>query len=127
MFHRTSDKDLEKLCKDINIHNVMICRKSEMPKYIKNKNYNNFIINLDDFGTGSHWVAFNKNKKIYFDSYSLPPPTILKKYVTKVASNSKELQTFDAEDCGPLCCLWLYFINYRTNKEYYNLFKDIYL
>jgi hypothetical protein len=121
---RTSDKDLYKLCDSLNIKNVIVCRKRELKKYLKNKKINNFIINLDDVGNGSHWVAYYRPKNLYMDSYSQAQPLILKN--AKRSSAIKELQSIDATDCGGLCCLWLYYVNFKSNKEYYSKFRDVY-
>ncbi len=126
MFQRTSKNMLIDLCKKLNIHNVTVCRLNELSKFMKNKKNTNFIINLDNYGSGTHWVACNTKNKVYFDSYASEMPEILKKLNYIKASDKKELQTFYAEDCGPLCVLWLYYINYKTNDEYYKLFRDIY-
>ena len=67
----------------------------------------------------------NTTKKLYFDSYAQPPPLEIPKN-TKLASTNKELQNIEAEMCGQLCCLWLYYVNYKSNDDYYNLFKDVY-
>ena len=126
MFHRTSKNMLIDMCHKLGINRVTICRLDELSKYMKIKSNNNFIINLDNYGSGTHWVACNKVHKIYFDSYAGEIPEELKKLNYKKASKNKELQTFTAEDCGPLCVLWLYYINYETNDKYYKLFEDIY-
>jgi len=123
--NRTSTDDLYKLCDNLNIKNIIICRKGELKKYLNNKNINNFIINLDDIGPGTHWCALYKPKKMYFDSYGQPfSKEIPKNY--KQASTKKELQSIDSEMCGSLCCLWLYYVNFKSNKNYYELFKDCY-
>lgn len=122
---RTSSDDLYKLCEKLDIKDVIVCRKGELKKNMKDNKYTNYIINLDDIGGGTHWVAKNSKKKVYFDSYAeLPPVEIPKNY--KLSSQKKELQALEATDCGGLCCLWLYYINYKNNKEYYKLFKDVY-
>jgi hypothetical protein len=121
----TSTRDLYSLLHKLNVKNVIVCRKGEVKKYLKNKMIKNYVINLDDIGNGSHWVALNTTKKIYFDSYAEEKPlSIPKDY--KRASTNKELQTLESTDCGGLCCLWLYYINNKSNDDYYSLFKDVY-
>lgn len=122
---RTSIEDLYRLCDKLDIKNVMICRTDQLKNYLKNKKIQNYILNLDNHGSGSHWVAYSPKYKLYFDSYAQPPPSQIPKG-TKLASNKKELQTLEATDCGGLCCLWLYYINNKSNAAYYNLFKDVY-
>lgn len=123
--HRTSTSELYDLLKKLNVPNVYICRKGELKNVLKNKKIKNIIINLDDIGNGTHWTALNTTKKLYFDSYAQSPAIeIPKKY--KLASTNKEIESISAEDCGQLCALWLYYINYKSNSDYYKLFKDCY-
>jgi hypothetical protein len=121
----SSNQQLYNLSEQLHIPKLVICRLKDVPKYLKNKNIDNIIINLDNFGHGTHWVGLNKPKKIYFDSYAQDKPKEIPNNY-KLASTSKELQSITAEDCGWLTTLWLYYINFKTNDEYYNLFKDIY-
>jgi hypothetical protein len=122
---RTSDKDLYKLCESLNIKDVIICRKGDLKKYLKNKKINNFIINLDDIDSGTHWVAYYKPKNLYFDSYSQDQPKGIPRNA-KRSSTHKEIQSIEATDCGPLCSLWLYYVNFKSNKEYYSKFCDVF-
>jgi len=122
----TTAEDLYDLCDKLGIENIKICRKGELKKYLKNKNYTNYIINLDDLGHGSHWVGLNTSKKMYFDSYATEAPLAIPKNY-KRASTFKELQSIQSTDCGGLCCLWLYYINNKSNSEYYSLFRDVYV
>ena len=125
LINRTSDFELYNLCNQLGIKNVIICRKLELKKYLKNKIINNFIINLDDIHNGSHWVSYYRPKNLYFDSYAQIPPNELKN--AKCANTYKQIESIDAEDCGQLCCLWLHYVNFKSNKEYYKLFKDTYI
>jgi len=121
--HRTSTLDLYKICNDLGINNVKIIRKNQLKKTIPY--YKNIIINLDDFGNGSHWVCYSRTHNMYFDSYAQKAPLGIPKNA-KMASQKKELQSIEGKNCGPLCCLWLYYINNKSNDEYYKLFKDVY-
>ena len=70
------------------------------------------ILNLD-VELGTHWVAWYKvkNKKFYFDSYGLPPPTELIEYLrsplhgskSPLYYNSERIQPDNAVICGHLC------------------------
>lgn len=120
---RTSTVDLYKLCKRLGIPNVYICRVNELNANLDK--HDNFILNLDRYGRGTHWVYYNKSKNVYFDSYAQVAPNEIPKNA-KLASTHKELQTIDATDCGGLCCLFAYYLNYKTKKEFYSLFKDVY-
>lgn len=65
------------------------------------------ILNTGDSSTnGFHWMCWYKSgsKKIYFDSYALPPPVELVKYMkSPVYYNSERLQYGDTVFCGHLC------------------------
>ena len=71
---RNSTLDLYKICNDLGVTNVKIIRKYDLKKTIEQKKFKNIIINLDDYGGGSHWVCCNTEKKLYFDSYAQLPP-----------------------------------------------------
>jgi hypothetical protein len=121
----TSTQDLYSLLHKLKVKNVIICRKGEVKKYLKNKMIKNYVINLDDIGNGSHWVSYSRTHNMYFDSYMQSPPTSIPKNA-KMSSQKKQLQSLEATDCGGLCCLWLYYINNKSNAEYLKLFTDVY-
>ena len=65
------------------------------------------ILNLDSSdGNGTHWVAWFKknNKKYYFDSYGLQPPSELINYLkSPIFYNTEQVQQADQVFCGHLC------------------------
>ena len=64
------------------------------------------ILNTDPTGPGRHWVAVNKKTMQYFDPYAYDRlKEVPSKY--KEASNTKQLQTINGQNCGPLCMAWL--------------------
>lgn len=70
------------------------------------------IVNLDNSsGSGTHWVAYNKNKKdvIYFDSFgNLQPPIELIKYLGyNMQYNYNSYQSYNTIICGHLCLAFL--------------------
>lgn len=121
----TSTQDLYSLLHKLKVKNAIVCRKGELKKYLKNKMIKNYVINLDDVGNGSHWVFYSPVHKIYFDSYAQDPPLAIPKN-TKIASTKKELQSIESTDCGGLCCLFAYYLNYKTKEQFYSLFRDVY-
>lgn len=125
LIQRSSDYQLDDLLNQLGVKNHVICSKDELKKYLKKPTIQNIIFNMSSTDHGSHWVAINKGSKMYFDSYSIRAPTVVPKNY-KRSSTKKELQSIDAQDCGALCCLWLYYTNFKSNKEYYDLFKDVY-
>jgi len=65
------------------------------------------ILNLHNTsGNGTHWVAWFKrgNAKFYFDSFRLPPPTELNKYLNgDVFYPTEQIQSRREVFCGHLC------------------------
>jgi hypothetical protein len=122
---RTSISDLYSLLNKMNIKNAIVISKDKLKNTLKNKNIKNIIINLDSKGMGTHWVALNTDKKLYFDSYAERAVLAVPKDY-KLASKDKQLQSLTSSDCGGLCCLFLYYINFKNLKEFYKDFKDVY-
>ena len=119
MLDQTSSSELIDLMKKMRIPNHAVVRKKDLFK----TKADNVIINLDDVGGGTHWVACCKSKKLFFDSYGQYPPTIIPqdyKYSKKI------IQGIHQRDCGQLCALWLYYVNYETPKKFYDLFNGLY-
>ena len=87
------------------------------------------ILNLDDSnGKGTHWAVFLKNgkDKFYFDSYGLPPPTELLKYLGgQVYYNSERIQPDNEVFCGHLC---LYVLKKTCNDgcKFQEVINDLY-
>lgn len=121
---RTSTSDLYALLEKLKITGVHICRLAQVPAALS-KGYRSLIINLDSEGPGSHWVALDTKKKMYFDSYAQPMPREIPKGYTS-SSTHKQLQSLDGTACGGLCCLWLYYVRNYSNDDYYKIFKDVY-
>lgn len=73
------------------------------------------VINLEDFadGEGTHWVCCFGNE--YFDSFGLPPPDVVVRWMKKngddVFYNSSKLQKDRSILCGYFC---IYYIRERT-------------
>ena len=65
------------------------------------------IMNLDDSsGSGTHWVAWLKrgNDKFYFDSFGLPPPNELDKYLgSDIFYPTQQIQPRQEVFCSHLC------------------------
>ncbi len=104
--------------------------KDETLEY--NKSY---IINLDNVldsdgnhNEGSHWTCFQVNKVndkfqgIYFDSYGLKYPEIVKEFIGKdIPYSTKDIQSAMGNACGFFCLAFLHYIN-----TYENRIKDLY-
>jgi hypothetical protein len=115
----TSDVQLSNLLKKLNIDDFAIVRKHMIP----HTDADNLIINLDDNGQGSHWVAMSRSKKRYFDSYGQHPPNEVPKSFTH---SKKIIEGIHGDDCGQLSVLWLYYINNLDEKSFYDLFDPLY-
>ena len=122
---RTSVADLNNIARVLKVNNFAVCRLNELSRVLNDKKIDNIVINLDSIGSGSHWVSICKSKKMYFDSYAQPAPYVVPRNY-KLASQSKEVQSIAATDCGSLCLLWLHYVNYKSNADYYKLFRDCY-
>jgi len=76
------------------------------------------ILNTGDSNTnGYHWMCWYRNgdDKFCFDSYALPPPVELVKYLKRsVYYNSERIQYGDTVFCGHLC---LYVLKKLCNGE----------
>lgn len=116
--------------------------KSDLPAVIKpNRSY---IVNLDnetdldgDNNEGTHWTCFQvmeypngKKEAIYFDSYGISPPEIVKAHIKKsfgityIPYSTKDIQSLMSNACGYYCMAFLHFINkspYRSG----HLFEDV--
>ena len=85
-----------------------------LPKQIRESECG--IVNLDTVGgKGTHWVSyFNSPAEKYveyFDSFGLPPPDEVKKYLftseKQIIYNTAELQSRDSELCGYYCIYYI--------------------
>jgi len=70
------------------------------------------IVNFDDVGgSGTHWVAYFNSPQskyaYYFDSYGLPPPEEIKKYLKtsgkQIMFNTSMMQQLNSVLCGIYC------------------------
>ena len=99
----TSNLELIKYCKKLKIHNVVICMRDELTKV--SKHTKNIIMNLEDNnGNGFHWVCiFNRQDKYYFDSFGLPPPVEVIKFLQNGVYQTFQVQELNSKCCGQLC------------------------
>ena len=113
--------------KKLNILNFKgVFSRDELPN--KPKRIECGILNIDDSnGRGSHWCSFSKRGKdqLYFDSYGLPPPTELLKYLKgPVYYNSERIQPDNEVFCGHLC---LYVLKKLSDgHEFQKVINDLY-
>lgn len=118
---KTSTTDLYNLADQIGL-DIIVISKKEFPQC--KRDHESIVMNLDDT-TGTHWVAINTKKKVYFDSYNQPPPMCIPRNY-KESNHDFEVQSIDAQDCGQLSVLFLYYCKHKSIGAYYDLFKDVY-
>src|SRR6218665_2885486 len=112
--------------KKLNIKNFRcVFLRDELPKVPREKECG--ILNLDGCtGGGTHWVAWIKraSEKLYFDSYGLPPPKEILKYLrSPVFYNSERVQPDNEVFCGHLCLFILKKTSGTTQLHY--SFQDV--
>ena len=77
---------------------------------------------------GSHWVCWYKNgdKKYYFDSYGVIPPTEIVNYLkSPIIRNTTQLQSFSQTNCGQYC---LYVLDRLCKGDnFINIESDLYI
>jgi hypothetical protein len=98
----TSKFELDRAAKSLGLHSFVCIRKKELPKWIHKRTH--IIMNLDDFGPGSHWVALHTPSKQYYDSFGQPPPNVVPASYSWKAVQEQEV---DEENCGERCLQWL--------------------
>jgi len=100
-----SNFEIEDAVKKIGLKNFRgVFLRETLPK--KPKRNECTIMNLDDTsGDGTHWVAWFKrgDKKWYFDSFGLSPPTELNDYLGDVFYPTEQIQPRQEVICGHLC------------------------
>src|SRR6266853_6837867 len=108
----TTDTELDKMAKDLNIKNYRGCFMIDELKNLEPQTVECFVLNFADSNTsGSHWSAVWKavNTKIFFDSFGTNPPDELVKYVgLRILSNTFQIQKINSDICGELSILILY-------------------
>jgi hypothetical protein len=126
--------DLLYYAKKINIrlHNVL---SKDLFSKVKPKE-GCYIINLQNSttGNGTHWTALIlfKTTAIYFDSYGMPIPSVIKKFINRferkitILYSIDQIQTMESVNCGWYCIFFLYFftiLHKKSNNYKYLLSK----
>ena len=147
-----SNIQLEDLAKKMNIPLERVCFKDELDEELFKFN-RSYIVNMEDSidedgkqNEGTHWTCFQVNKypngtiePIYFDSYGMPPPIAIKKYVEKCSDKhlnftNRDIQSLMGNACGYFCLAFLHFINqfphrskdlYKDTDTFLTLFDDL--
>lgn len=117
--NRTSNFELDKLLNDLKIKDYVVVSRDQLNDALQDSKIKNIICNL---GNSTHWVAIYKPKKIYFDSFGQVPIPEVSTY----KHSNKIIQGIEDQDCGQLCCLFLWYANNSTTSKFFNLFKSRY-
>jgi len=99
-----SNFEIEDAVKKIGLRNFRgVFLRDTLPK--KPKRTECAIMNPVTSGDGTHWVAWFKrgDKKWYFDSFGLPPPTELNDYLGDVFYSTEQIEPRQEVICGHLC------------------------
>jgi hypothetical protein len=102
----TTNFDLKKIAKDLNLKIKILMRNEVTPSINNNKS---IIMNLETTKQdGSHWVAFYQRSraKFYFDPYGILPPKNITYKFGQVMYNTLQIQPDGTRMCGQLC-LWV--------------------
>jgi hypothetical protein len=110
---------------------VFVGFKDELKR--KKLQYNkSYIINMEDEfdengerNSGSHYTCFQVNKYpngkkegLYFDSFGMPPPEIVEKFVgEKLPYATKDIQSLMNSACGWYCLAFLHSINSSEHRS----------
>jgi len=146
-----TDSQIEILCRKMSIPLVGIFFKDELPKKMAyNKGY---VINIEDShdgegleNSGTHWTCLYVAKypngsvePIYFDSYGMPPPESVKRFVKQTTNKSlpfatKDMQSLMSSVCGWFVCAFLYAVThpsmrsgdlYQDVEQFLDMFEDL--
>ena len=90
-----------------------------------------YIINMEDsdVGNGTHWVLlkiFPTKEVIYFDSFGLSVPPLIKDFVkVKIATSTRQIQDIDATTCGYYCIACDDYMTYqKQHRPIYERYDD---
>jgi len=128
MDYTTSSTDLERTAQILKLPLVGVFSKDTLP----NRCYvGSYIINMEnrDVGNGTHWVLlkiFPTKEVIYFDSFGLSVPPLIKDFVKgKIATSNRQIQDINATTCGYYCIMCDHFMTYqKQHRPIYERFDD---
>ena len=111
----TTDTELNKMAKDLNIKNYKKCYMKNELENLEVQENECFILNFEDSNSnGSHWSAVWKNgeTKIFFDSFGTNPPEELVNYLGHgILCSTFQIQNINSDVCGELAILILYLLD----------------
>ena len=126
-----SNFDLEDIADKMKLDLIGVFSKDVLPS---ERVAGSYIINLQDQndGNGTHWTAFkifDNGKCCYFDSFGMPMPPDVNKFLMKfkpVATNNRTIQDVKSDKCGYFCIAFIdYFNNFNTkNQDVFEAYDD---
>jgi hypothetical protein len=141
--------EIESLAKKMNIPLEFIGFKDEL-LFMKPKPNKVYIINMENefnsdgrHNDGSHWVCLlsketkdSKTQYLYFDSYGVPAPIEVQKFVgmQQIPYNTKDVQGLLSSVCGYFCLALAHFVFssehntgdfYSDVNNFIDLFQDM--
>lgn len=128
MDYTSSSTDLERTAQMLKLPLVGVYSKDTLP----NRCYvGSYIINMEnsDVGNGTHWVLlkiFPTKEVIYFDSFGLSVPPLIKDFVKgKIATSTRQIQDINATTCGYFCIACDdYMTHQKQHRPIYERFDD---
>jgi len=128
MDYTSSSTDLERTAQMLKLPLVGVYSKDTLPDrcYV-----GSYIINMEyrDVGNGTHWVLlkiFPTKEVIYFDSFGLSVPPLIKDFVKgKIATSTRQIQDIDATTCGYFCIACDDYMTYqKQHRPIYERYDD---
>jgi hypothetical protein len=130
MDHTISNFELIDHAKKLKLPLIGVFSKDKLPEKCFVGSY---IINLENSsGGGTHWTylrIFGDKKVVYFDSFGLPPPQEIVRFVKHFAFNSRQIQDLYATTCGYYCLACDHYLEttkgpvYDVYDDFLNMFK----
>jgi hypothetical protein len=126
--YTSSSTDLERTAQILKLPLVGVYSKDTLPDrcYV-----GSYIINMEDsdVGNGTHWVLlkiFPTKEVIYFDSFGLSVPPLIKDFVKgKIATSTRQIQDIDATTCGYYCIACDDYMTYqKQHRPIYERYDD---
>jgi hypothetical protein len=120
--------EIEDIADNLKLGIIGVFSKNQLPH---RRAVGSYYVNLQDAedGDGTHWVffkIFDDAKAIYFDSFGLPPPQDINKFLLPfkpVASNNRQIQDLKSEMCGWFCIACDYYLTYDVDKKRKDIFE----
>lgn len=116
MLTTTTSSDLYDIAGKMGLKNFKVFSKQDLPKKLTAGNY---IINIDNGPSGTHWVSLHSSPKqgtVYFDSFGMEIDPQILAFVKSIKRNAKSIE-LDAQDIEATSCgYWGLFFLYQMQN-----------